>query len=279
MAQSCISAQQRESTVGRTVAHAHASSLCESLKLYRALMPLAHYKTLEHVPALCMLFVNDCVFLAHIARKRLELNMSLEQEAVALGELGTQWFRAQVSIQIVALQESLQEADGFARAVDDRQYARQERAVQQVLHVLRHLHSVWAPIVPPRTLLRTMGELVDVVFAQVISMIKALEDIGEKESERLAALCRLLSQGAEQMLESTVDGAAGIGAAMVVPTWFKFMYLPEILTASLRDLEYLLFDPDSGGALEDYSKGEIVALIRALFADTPHRQRLLGRIG
>lgn len=279
MAQSCISAQQRESTVGRTVAHAHASSLSESLKLYRALMPLAHYKTLENVPALCMLFVNDCVFLAHIARKRLELNVSLEQEAVALGELGTQWFRAQVSNQIVVLQESLQEADGFAHAVDGRQYVRQERAIQQVLHVLRHLHSVWAPIMPPRTLLRTMGELVDVVFAKVISMIKALENIGEKESEHLAALCRMLSQGTEQMLESTVNSAEGIGAALVVPTWFKFMYLPEILTASLRDLEYLLFDPDSGGALEDYTKGEIVALVRALFADTPHRQRLLGRIG
>lgn len=279
MADAHAEAKEHQSAIGAAVAHAHAHSIAESSQLFRALMPQAHYKTLEHVPALCMLFANDCTYLAHVVRSFVELNSALEQEAEALGALGVRWFRAQLSIQVGVLRESLHEADGFTRADNDAQYARQERAIQQVLHVLRHLGSVWAPIVPPRTLLRTLGELVDAVFAQVLEMVQALDDIGERESERVAALCRLLSQGVEQSLPGSVESTIGVSAAAVVPTWFKFMYLPEILTASLRDLEYLLFDPDSGGALEDYSKGEIVALVRALFADTPHRRRLLDRIG
>ena len=67
-------------------------------------------------------------------------------------------------------------------------------------------------------------------------------------------------------------------AGTAVPSWFKFAYLPEILTGSLADVEFLLFDPEGGGALVDYTKREMSALIRALFADTPHRRRLLERV-
>ena len=44
------------------------------------------------------------------------------------------------------------------------------------------------------------------------------------------------------------------------------------------DIEYLLFENDSGSALVDYSRDEMVALVRALFADTPNRRRVLDRL-
>ena len=86
---------------------------------------------------------------------------------------------------------------------------------------------------------------------------------------RLAALCRALIDGANDVL--------GDGTSQV-PHFFKFAYLPDILTGSLVDIEYLLFENDSGSALVDYSRDEMVALVRALFADTPNRRRVLDRL-
>jgi centromere/kinetochore protein ZW10 len=62
---------------------------------------------------------------------------------------------------------------------------------------------------------------------------------------------------------------------LYVPSWFKASYLSEILTGSLVDIEFLYFE---AGALVDYSKPELISLIRSLFADTPKRARVIDRI-
>ena len=112
-------------------------------------------------------------------------------------------------------------------------------------------------------------QLVDAIFVRVLREMEDLQDISEQESNRLAELCRKLMDTASNVLH---------GSETDVPTYFKFAYLPDILQGSLADIEYLLFDNESGSALADYTRDEMNLLVRALFADTPQRRRLLDRI-
>lgn len=275
--------------------HAVAQSLLECCQLYRAMMPAVHAASLQHVPLLSMLFANDCDYLADEMRTYadraahlpgpavksgpLSLDAALQHEAAALRSVGSQWRQAQLALQTAALHECLDQADSFARTDDDARNATCERAIAQVSHILQHLVTVWRPVLSQDVLLHLLGELVQSVFARVQASIEDLEDISEAESTRLAVLCRTLldAQTALFSQAAQVDTeAAGALAATSVASWFKFSYLPELLTGSLADIEFLLFD--SGGALLDYTREEITALIRGLFADTPNRRRLLERI-
>lgn len=121
-----------------------------------------------------------------------------------------------------------------------------------------------------------MGKLVDGLLSQVLhAIVEGLDDISEEESEKLAELVRSL--GAVEGLFKEEEGSQGAQTvvAIFVPSWFKASYLGEILTGSLVDIEFLYFEAD---ALVDYGKGEIVKLIKSLFADTPKRKRLIDKI-
>ncbi|WFC97953.1 ribosome biogenesis protein ytm1 [Malassezia yamatoensis] len=268
-------------------------SILESYQLYRALMPVTHASSLQHVPILTMLFSNDCVHIANLIHGKINPKLSklstskevsnlmhaLEREAEKLQELSTLWQAAQLDLQMYSLQECLDQADGFVKTDQDARNVACERVIAQVDHILQHLLKVWKPVVTRGVLIELMGKLVQAVYTRVQADIEQLEDISEVESHRLAALCRTLLEAQTAMFAHAADcdaESAGALAATVVPSWFKFSYLPELLTGALADIEYLLFD--SGGALLDYETEEITALIRALFADTTNRRRLLDRV-
>ena len=277
-----------ESKVAASMQQAFGNGITEGVRLFCTLMPTVHAAALEHVPALCMLFANDCSHVASVLERwagtaEPPLQRQLQDVEKLVSVLGSRWFEAQLARQASALRECLDSADGFTRTDDDARYAACERAVAQVSHIVQHLVHVWKDVLLPQVLRTTLGTLVDSVFQRMLQMIKDLEDISEPESVRLAALTRtlleaMLAQFAQILGQPAQEDAAMRVAGTAVPSWFKFAYLPEILTGSLADVEFLLFDPEGGGALVDYTKREMSALIRALFADTPHRRRLLERV-
>ncbi|PWN39789.1 hypothetical protein IE81DRAFT_294297 [Ceraceosorus guamensis] len=116
-----------------------------------------------------------------------------------------------------------------------------------------------------------LGALVEHVLSRVLSEVEDLEDISEKESERIAEAVKLLAP----LEDLFVDPRSGQTAvALFVPSWFKCSYLCEILTGSLADIDFLYSE---AAALVDYSPRELAKLVRALFADTPKRQKLLEK--
>lgn len=261
-----------------------AQGFVESVQMFRALMPILHAQVLQHVPLLGMLFANDCAYLASELRKyasqstkfgafrvmgRQMFEASLRAEADLLDDMTTQWCASLVSLQMNVLNDSLDSADGFVRTSDESRYHVCQRAVEQVGHILSHLASVWRPVLSHDMLTSTLCELFDGVFLRVLHEVEELQDISEPESNSLSQLCRMLVDTASEVLQ---------GAEAHIPTYFKFAYLPDILQGSLADIEYLLFDNESGSALNDYSREEMTVLIRALFADTPNRRRLLDRV-
>ncbi|WFD21619.1 ribosome biogenesis protein ytm1 [Malassezia equina] len=261
-----------------------AQGLVESVQLYRGLMPIVHGQVLQHVPLLGILFVNDCAYTAITLREyakqankwgafrlasRQTLEASLRAEADLLDDMSSQWRAALVAFQAHSLHECMDQADKFSRTDDNARYEACERAILQVQHLLSHLVAVWRPVMPMDVLLQVLCELVDGLFSRVMQEIEDLQDISEPESMRLAKLCHQLLEAATSVLE---------GSETQVPTYFKFAYLPDILQGSMADLEYLLFGNESGSALNDYTREEMAMIVRALFADTPNRRRLLDGI-
>lgn len=274
-----------------------AGTVFKIFELHRALMPVAHGEVLRDVPSLAMQFFNDCEHLAREltrlvgdkgddiatawmthdaeAAKRWKTKelVKLEREAVSTRSLGQRWFEAQMTAQTKILLDTLMEADGFARTFDDHRYARCERCIKQVVQMLQQLGKAWRPVLVASRFHAAIGRLVDLVFQKVLHDVLDLEDIGESESEKIASLVKTLGS-----LEGlfAADGADQPSVAPLwVPSWFKTSYLIEILTGSLVDIEFLAFE---AGALVDYSRKELTGLIKALFADTPNRAKLLRRI-
>ena len=255
-----------------------------SVQIFRSMMPIIHAKALENVPLLGMLHVNDCTYMSQQLRMfaadcskwgafRIAtghtLDAVLHTEADLLDDVGVRWRDMLLSIQLNALHECLDGADSFSRTDSDPRYEACVRCVEQIQHILTHLSSVWRQVMSEESLKKALCDLVDAVFDRALHEMEDLQDISEPESIRLAQICRMLIDTA---------GAVLGGAEADVPTYFKFAYLPDILQGSLADIEYLLFDNESGSALADYSREEISMLVRALFADTLHRRRLLDRI-
>ncbi|PWZ03528.1 hypothetical protein BCV70DRAFT_18802 [Testicularia cyperi] len=266
------------------------ATVIDIFELHRSLMPVAHGEVLRDVPSLAMQFFNDCEYLA---RELMQLTghsaggarviteaqpldsedlQKLEDEANLTRSLGQRWFEAQLTAQSKILLDTLMDADGFARTFDESRYQRCERCIIQVVQTLEQLGKAWHPILASSHFCPAMGRLVDLVFQKVLHDVLDLEDIGETESEKLASMIKTLG-GLESIFmdEQTQQSSA----PLYVPSWFKTSYLIEILTGSLVDIEFLAFE---ARALVDYSRRELTRLVKALFADTSNRSRLLQKI-
>lgn len=261
-----------------------AQGFVESTQVYRALMPVIHAQVLTTVPMLGMLFSNDSTYLSSILRSyadqatqwgafrlasRQTFEASLRAEADLWNDMATQWREAMLGRQLHTVHECLDQANGFTFTTDPARFETCVRMVSQVEHTLLQLATAWRPILARSELNGAMAQLLDVVFQRVLREIEELQDITEAESEKLAHLCRLLVEVAKKLMN---------GDEADVPSYFKFAYLPDILQGSLADIEYLLFDNESGNALRDYSRDEMILLVRALFADMPNRRHLLDRL-
>lgn len=127
------------------------------------------------------------------------------------------------------LWESLDEANHFLDVGDDARFAACERAIRQVVHALNQTQQAWRPVITSTELYATLGELVNDVLQRVLDDIEDQVDISEDESIRLNRLCKELHE-----LERLFDGtSSSTSVGREVPVWFKFVFLSELLEASM----------------------------------------------
>jgi centromere/kinetochore protein ZW10 len=145
----------------------------------------------------------------------------------------------------------------------------------------------------------SLGQLVDATLERVLADVLELDDITEDESNRLAELCRILNALEGLFVEDAGNDQPSFAVAYV-PSWLKFSYLSVLLVralilmslpdhvmnaplimiifrkqeASIADIQYLFDD----GALVDFEVEELAKLVRALFAETPLRTNIIGRL-
>lgn len=295
-------------------------SLADIFELYRALMPTLHYQTLTQIPSLAMQFANDCRFLSKeilLLNDRLEQSpallrlldtspsvLDLPHEAAQMTSLGKQVFESQMASQASTLDELLTQTDSLLRVYQEERFALCSKVLAQLVHHLGALHRGWSEVLTPSSCAGALGTLVEAVLLRLGGDVLEIDDIGEREGERLAELIRLLVP-LERLFPATSgrrsdtgpattgeeqDAPASISSvASFVPSWVKITgYLPEILLGSLADVEFLLFEagglllaPTEGagaGASMGFTREEAKRLIRSTFADTPRRAALLGRV-
>ncbi|KAF9134647.1 Centromere/kinetochore protein zw10 [Mortierella sp. GBA39] len=261
------------------------------IDLYRALMPVHHARTLTNVPALAILFYNDCMYIARELEKvpaRLEDGIpgmdevQYDDSIPALKTLARKWLDIQVQKQREELMESIDSAGGFRDSSVDIKFDACERSMKQIVLVFKHLGKAWKSTLSPLTFYKLLGQLLNEVSKRVIRELEKLNDISEKESHKLATLCGLLFECEDQFDSAGPLVEAAKGDAyddedpihFFVPSWQKFQLLADILELSFAEIMTRF----RAGQLHMFEEGELSDLICAIFADTPLRKHNLEEI-
>ncbi|KAI8617089.1 Centromere/kinetochore Zw10-domain-containing protein [Chytriomyces sp. MP71] len=221
---------------------------------------------------------------------------------------GAEILNTQLRIQKTQLLELLASANGLGMGDLDRtQHV--TKVLAQVMHTLRQLLCVvWAPPVAPAQFhLRVSTSVVNWVLEAVVAEVSSAIDIGDEESRRLYDALLLLEDACAGIVafagrSSIEDAFAGsIGNAVnemevekgkrvmrrLVVSYTSFKKLREMLVMSFagimdmfrggRGPEGMLADEEAGG-LEEFSNETLCRLAKALFSDTPLRQKNIGEI-
>lgn len=288
-------------------------TLADIFDLHLALFTPEAAAALQQVPALSMQFVNDCRFLSREimaveerARKEFpsstsSLSKRLTTTAQRTSLLATRNLTTHLSSHASHLSHLIATGcDSFLSVYNDDRFASCQRSLTQALVTVSGLDRSWRGTLSDSQRWTAIGALWEgAVVKRVWSDVLALDDVGEKEGERLAELIRGIGDdkvaGWFTMTKSGGDDAEEQEAARgrlatYVPSHLKLTgYLPEMLIGSLADVEYLLFDGGAlappgvaievGGSSPWYvSRDEAKGLIRATFADSRRRTDLLARV-
>jgi hypothetical protein len=170
--------------------------------------------------------------------------------------------------QTAILKDTILEAGGFD--VDSTQrYETVSRVIKKVHYHLRHVAGTWNAVLAPHVYLMAMGKLVDRICVEICGEILRLSDIAEMESERLAELLTFREVESLFLVQSVSYTAHYCG-----PNYLKFKTLIQVLTWSFSSI----MEHFRMGALTDFSIHELVHLCKALFSDTPLRQKNIAEI-
>lgn len=181
-----------------------------------------------------------------------------------------------------ALSSYLSKTNGFADCNASSNLGACQSAISQCTELIHACHSDWSRHGSLPNVSRLAGSLVEVLVSSMISGIQSQEDISEDESNELTRLIEQVSRLEDLFRDPSKPTGAGAGeedgpqtlVAFYVPSWIKFQYLGEILQSKLVDIMYLFKD----GVLVDFTPTELVRLVRALFADSDHRQRAIDEL-
>ncbi|KAF8938445.1 Centromere/kinetochore protein zw10 [Dissophora ornata] len=213
------------------------------IDLYRVLMPVHHARTLQNVPALAILFYNDCMY---IARELEKVPSRME--------------------------------DGIP-GMDEVQY---DDVIPALKALAKKWLDIQVPTLSPITFYNVLGRLLEDVSVRVIKELEGLADISEKESHKLASLCGILFECEDQFDSAGPLVEQAMGDAYddedpihhFVPSWEKFQLLTDILELSFAEIMTRF----RAGQLHMFQERELSRLVCALFADTPLRQHNLEEI-
>ena len=240
-------------------------------------------------PAANMLLYNDTQHLitslqelvanvppGHPLAKRLRL----DNEIRLLESFAKRAYGREMDSQRTILRDLLSSASGFANCsapINAREY---RNTVQIVVDRIRDVDKSWRDVLSESARLQSLGSLLSTVISKVTSDILELADdpagISEEQSRVLKGLCDQVSQLAD--LFEQMDPSIGEKRLLVqayTPDWFRFVYLGEILDASLADIKYLWTEGELG---LEFEMNEVIELIQALFADSEYRRNAIREI-
>lgn len=261
------------------------------MALYRALAPSQYPSSILRLTQ--MHLYNDTLYLvSRLSEPDVKMASTDLQK---LTTFATQTYTIEIAQQRQILLDLLDTAQSFISCTREPYASSCETAIASTTDYLRSLHAQWQPILGQSHLYQALGSLLSSVISKIILDILDMEDISEPESkklndfcERIAGLSVLFASMPTSTSTSTRDktvatdhdneldpSTAPSSIALFVPNYLRFQYLMQVLTGNLKDIEYLW--TEAGLSLE-FSRDEVIDLIKALFSDSARRRDVIGRI-
>ncbi|KAK2748302.1 hypothetical protein FQN57_000960 [Myotisia sp. PD_48] len=230
-----------------------------------------------------MYLYNDSVYLAErlqsLAQERDFDRLNADIDSII--KFGRISYGREMHTQRTILADILDGCQGFASCNTQPYLKECENAISTAVQRVIAVRAEWEGILSRSALLQSIGSLISTGINKMIIDIEDLSDISEPESQRLADFCSRVSKLEEYFLPDVDENANNPAneqistIAVYVPNWLKFQYLMNILESSLADIKYLW----SEGELKlEFSSGELIDLIKALFADSDHRKKAISEI-
>ncbi|KAI9326608.1 Centromere/kinetochore Zw10-domain-containing protein [Obelidium mucronatum] len=285
------------------------------LTLHLSLTPIKYASHLRNLPQLSMIYHNDCLYFSHYLltlAPRVRYGLStrfgasslLKESEVNYVDLAAKFrnsgmsiFNSQLMLQKTNIMELIASSNGLGMG-DTKRAVEVQKMLAQVMHTVRQLCSVWAPPLSPTFFhTRLVATMAGWVLSAVVNEIESAIDIGDEESHRLnEALhklersCTILFYGdsnGEEISAAEYDEGQKLLRQFLGPSFTKFRKLKEMLVMSFAGIMDLfrggrggdsLLHPEEDGGLDEFSNQELGGLVRALFSDTPLRQKNLAEI-
>ena len=259
----------------------YASHTSGSMFLYNDSLWLA-----ERLQQLCS---NHTTRSGKHIQSRTAHNLNLEAHVPALESYGKRAYAKEMESQRTIITDLLDGAQGFTNCTEHPFNQECDIAIASTVDRLRGLHEQWKDVLSHSALLQSLGSLLSTVINKVVLDIEDMSDISEPESQQLTAYCNRIAALEDLFLpisQPPTDPRAGVHpqsndqdlvplTALYAPHWRKFQHLATILESPLVDIKHSWTDGDLG---LDFDTEELVDLIVALFADTPHRRGAVAEI-
>ena len=270
------------------------------LAMYRASASMAY----SNHPTGPMFLYNDSLWLAerlqHLPShqttatgKRIQTrsayNMNLKPHISAIESSGKRAYAKEMESQRTILTDLLDGAQGFEHCTEHPFNQECDIAIASTVDRLRDLHKQWKAVLSHSALLQSLGSLLSTITNKIVVDIEDMSDISEPESQQLATYCNRIAAledlflptstppartpSRNQARNSEIDPIPLTG--LYAPHWLKFQYLANILESSLVDIKYLWTEGELG---LEFDTEELVDLVVALFADSPHRRTAVAEI-
>ncbi|ORY16227.1 hypothetical protein BCR34DRAFT_584447 [Clohesyomyces aquaticus] len=230
-----------------------------------------------------MLLYNDCLRLSDRLQVFLEeqkeadkkstlqqhlkpsIMLQLDNDIEMLESFGNRAYGREMESQRMIIKDLLDNAQGFQSCTDAPFAAECDNAVSMTIDRIHEVKRQWKPVLSDSALLQSLGSLVSTAINKFITEVEDMPGIGVDESKKLAGYVKSMSSLSSLFVTEDQDMTK-----VYVPSWFKFQYLGEILESNLADIRYLW---EEGELRLEMTVDEVVDLIEALFAESPHPLR------
>ena len=201
----------------------------------------------------------------------------LDGQIQSLKSYGKRSYAREMESQRTILTDILDGAQGFVHCTQHPFNQECDIAIASTVERLRMLRNEWSSVLSKTALLQSLGSLMSTATSKIIMDIEDMSDISEPESQQLTRYCGRIASLEDLFLPDGVErneDAVPV-TAFYVPNWFKFQYLVNILESSLVDIKFMWTESEL--SLE-FQTEELIDLILALFADSPHRRTAIAEV-
>ncbi|KAK4697980.1 protein transport protein DSL1/ZW10, partial [Lecanoromycetidae sp. Uapishka_2] len=221
-------------------------------------------------------------------QSRTAYNLKLDTHSLALETFGKRAYTKEMESQRTIITDLLDGAQGFSNCTEHPFNQECDIAIASTVDRLRNLNREWKGVLSQSALFQSLGSLLSTMTNKIIVDVEDMSDISEPESQQLTTYCNRIAaledlfQPTTTTSTSPADPGQNEGhdppiplTALYTPHWLKFQYLANILESSLVDIKYLWTEGELG---LEFDTEEVVDLIVALFADSPHRRNAVAEI-